>query len=1439
MGAPPGRRLAGTPKRGTGSRHGRRAIDRSTGWAVALATVAALPSVSLWATLAAASPLPHATAGAPLLDQAAASLLRGAGPAGGTPMPCQSSSVASLLCGGSSVPIPGFQAQNVSAPRWTDLTSHVNGTPPGRQLAVMADDPVLGRVILFGGLGDGAIPLGDTWAYSNGSWTYVAPMGNASPAPRWGAAMAFDPGQTPGQLLLFGGRNGTTLFNDTWRFTSTGWLELTERSAPSARSGAAMGFDPSESEVILFGGSSSLGTAGAPGPLNDTWAFRGDVWINLTRSLATAPPPLRAGSFVTDLAAGGLLLVGGSATADCAARSAEWGFHLGAWSNLSRHWGGAALPARADASLIADVADGLVVRFGGGSEGGGRCLVENDTWALAALNWTNMSGRSPSAPSPRLAYAAAYDSTDGYGLLFGGNLSGSGTVASDTWGYSARPFNWSGSRGSSNNSTSRLTALLQATPAYGVAPLTVDFSVRPAGGIPPYREAIEFGDGSAGATGGPNFTHAYASPGPYLAVVTVSDAINATVHAQQTVTVLASWQVAHQWVDLSNSTPVAPSVRSSAAMVYDPAVGAVLLFGGYSPSVVAFGDTWEYSHGAWSDLGAALAAAPPARWGAGIAYDAHDGFVVLFGGRNVTSLLNDTWTFDGKAWHADVTRAAPSARELVQMTYDAADGYVVLFGGERFGEPGGPVRELNDTWVYISGSWTNVTTAIGPAPPPTGAGAIAYDAHDGYVLLDGGTVATGGVGSCSATAAMWAYAHGRWTVRNGSVAPEARTGAVMVYDSLDAALVLFGGSSTTGGTCAFDAGTWSFTNGSWSDLSSVATRPPPGRCCGSIAFDAADGYAVLFGGNANGVYVNDTWSYGVAPLAAAVAATPTRGGVPLDVTFVATATGGTGPYTYNWSFGDGALASGPPSENHSYRGSGVFVATVTVADAAGRTTSRAVAIDVLSAWAAGHEWVDISSSTPNAPAARASSAVVFDPSLNAVVLFGGYSPYNFAFGDTWEFTNGLWTDLSSTLATAPPARWGAAIAYDARDGYIVLFGGRDVQTFYNDTWRFGGTGWVAIPTSTAPSPRTGAAMAFDARDDYVFLFGGAVPTPTGATAPTADSWTFAGGTWSNVTTTVTGTPPAPLSEAAVAYDPFDSYVLLVGGSTAGCSASNAAYAYAEGRWVPLGLGYGPSARSGAGLTFDGVDQSLLLFGGRVARPGCAGSNETWLYRNASWENLSGAIGPAPTPRADAGVAFDAADDVVLLFGGDANGVYTNDTWVYPAAPTNGSCAGCQAAKALTVTATASARNGTAPFAVTFTAVSANGEPPVTFTWSFGDGSPFEVGPRVVHTYTSGGTFTPTVLAVDAVGAQVTRSLPAIHIAPAAANPNPPPSPALRIPFLPGSSTAIAFAIGFAAGNAALVWLLVTHYRKPRGGGRQGSQEEEVDGNRGEATSGTT
>jgi len=72
----------------------------------------------------------------------------------------------------------------------------------------------------------------------------------------------------------------------------------------------------------------------------------------------------------------------------------------------------------------------------------------------------------------------------------------------------------------------------------------------------------------------------------------------------------------------------------------------------------------------------------------------------------------------------------------------------------------------------------------------------------------------------------------------------------------------------------------------------------------------------------------------------------TSGSSPLSVQFYATPSGGTSPYYYSWTFGD-SQTSASASPIHTYRGSGTYHATVTVADSAYNTvTSSTITIIV-------------------------------------------------------------------------------------------------------------------------------------------------------------------------------------------------------------------------------------------------------------------------------------------------------------------------------------------------------------------------------------------------------------------------------------------------------------------------------------------------------------
>ncbi len=130
----------------------------------------------------------------------------------------------------------------------------------------------------------------------------------------------------------------------------------------------------------------------------------------------------------------------------------------------------------------------------------------------------------------------------------------------------------------------------------------------------------------------------------------------------------------------------------------------------------------------------------------------------------------------------------------------------------------------------------------------------------------------------------------------------------------------------------------------------------------------------------------------VPPTAQAVATgSPTSGSIPLLVSFTGSAIGGSPPYTYAWSFGDGSPTSALQSPAHTYTAAGPYTAVLTVHDSTGAVSTAQVQI------------------TANPPGAL-NVTLKAQPGSGGVpltVVFngsatGGATPYNY----TWAFGDG-------------------------------------------------------------------------------------------------------------------------------------------------------------------------------------------------------------------------------------------------------------------------------------------------------------------------------------------------------------------------------------------------------------------------------------------------
>jgi len=98
-----------------------------------------------------------------------------------------------------------------------------------------------------------------------------------------------------------------------------------------------------------------------------------------------------------------------------------------------------------------------------------------------------------------------------------------------------------------------------------------------------------------------------------------------------------------------------------------------------------------------------------------MAYDAHDGYVVEFGGVTAAATdLGQTWIFSAGKWTSLNPPIPPAARQGECLAYDPALSSIVLFGGLARGIG----TFVDDTWEFQGGIWTNVTSSIAGAPPP-------------------------------------------------------------------------------------------------------------------------------------------------------------------------------------------------------------------------------------------------------------------------------------------------------------------------------------------------------------------------------------------------------------------------------------------------------------------------------------------------------------------------------------------------------------------------------------------------------------------------------------------------------------------------------------------------------------------------------------------------
>src|SRR2546427_324770 len=145
--------------------------------------------------------------------------------------------------------------------------------------------------------------------------------------------------------------------------------------------------------------------------------------------------------------------------------------------------------------------------------------------------------------------------------------------------------------------------------------------------------------------------------------------------------------------------------------------------------------------------------------------------------------------------------------------------------------------------------------------------------------------------------------------------------------------------------------------------------------------------------------------------------------------------------------------------------------------------------------------------------------------------------------------------------------------------------------------------------------------------------------------------------------------PSARADHAMAYDGQSDRIILFGGrGSGGPYAETWTYDLNANAWSNMHPAASPSERANHAMAYDAASDRIIHFGGRV--PSLIGSDGTWSYDTDanSWTERNASS--RPPSRMEHAMAYDAESDRIIMFGGAAGtvgggiGTVFNDAWAY-------------------------------------------------------------------------------------------------------------------------------------------------------------------------------
>ncbi len=303
------------------------------------------------------------------------------------------------------------------------------------------------------------------------------------------------------------------------------------------------------------------------------------------------------------------------------------------------------------------------------------------------------------------------------------------------------------------------------------------------------------------------------------------------------------------------------------------------------------------------------------------------------------------------------------------------------------------------------------------------------------------------------------------------------------------------------------------------------------------------------------------------------------------------------------------------------------------------------------------------------PNARSYACMIADTAHARAILFGGWGVGQYL-NDVWsfDFSSEVWS-LINPSGQAPPVRREATALYHGAQNAMIVFGGTDGNTYYNDVWALtltpGSEAWVQVQTvGTPPSPRTSSKSVYDPINNRMIIFGGTSPS-----VGFNETWSLDFETLQWELLAPSGTLPHTRFAHCAEYDPNGHRMIVFAGVAWGYSMMDDVWALdltsgAESWQRLYPSGPQPSARCQHTSVYDHTNHEMLL-GFGYAYPPFVFFNDIWAldFGSLVWRQLN-LVGPTISPRRAVSMACDPVDYEVVIFGGNlGNDNPYNDTYI--------------------------------------------------------------------------------------------------------------------------------------------------------------------------------